>query len=171
MVIVCEGVMKKVILVVDYKGEVIYYDVKKYVVDIDYVVKVIECYVEKVKNNLKGFFIIIVGGYGVGLKENFNLLFDFVKVLNVEVGVSCVVVDVGFVEYDCQIGQIGVMVCFKFYIVCGIFGQIQYIVGMQESGIIIFINNDLLVLINMIVDYVINGIIEEVVLKMIKYYK
>ena len=72
----------------DYKGEVIRHDVKKYVADTDYVVQVIERHVEKAKNNLKGSPIIIAGGYGVGSKENFNLLFDLAKVLNAEVGAS-----------------------------------------------------------------------------------
>ena len=53
----------------------------------------------------------------------------------------------------------------------GISGQIQHIAGMQESGIIISINNDPDAPINTIADYVINGSIEEVVPKMIKYYK
>ena len=55
------------------------HDVKKYVADTDYVVKVIERHVEKAKNNLKGSPIIVAGGYGVGSKENFDLLFDLAK--------------------------------------------------------------------------------------------
>lgn len=101
MVIVCEGVMKKEILDENYKGEVVNYDVVKFVFEIDYVVKVIDCYVEKVKYNLKGVFIVIVGGYGMGFKEGFDKLFELVKEFYVEVGVSCVVVDVGYVDYDC----------------------------------------------------------------------
>ena len=62
MATVREGVMKKAILAADYKGEVIHHDVKKYVADTDYVVKVIERHVEKAKNNLKGSPIIIAGG-------------------------------------------------------------------------------------------------------------
>ena len=171
MATVREGVMKKAILSADYKGEIIKHDVKKYVADTDYVVKVIERHVEKAKNNLKGSPIIIAGGYGVGSKENFNLLFDLAKVLNAEVGASRAAVDAGFVDHDRQIGQTGVTVRPKLYIACGISGQIQHIAGMQESGIIISINNDPSAPINTIADYVINGTIEEVVPKMIKYYK
>ena len=105
MATVREGVMKKAILSADYKGEIIKHDVKKYVADTDYVVKVIERHVEKAKNNLKGSPIIIAGGYGVGSKENFNLLFDLAKVLNAEVGASRAAVDAGFVDHDRQIGQ------------------------------------------------------------------
>ena len=80
-------------------------------------------------------------------------------------------VDAGYAEHDRQIGQTGVTVRPKLYIACGISGQIQHIAGMQESGIIISINNDPDAPINTIADYVINGTIEEVVPKMIKYYK
>ena len=42
---------------------------------------------------------------------------------------------------------------------------------MQDAGIIISINNDPDAPINAIADYVINGTVEEVVPKLIKYYK
>ncbi len=171
MATVREGVMKKAIVSNDYKGEVIRHEVKNFVTDADFVVKVIERAVEKAKNNLKGSPIIISGGYGVGSKDNFNLLFDLAKVLNAEVGASRAAVDAGFADHDRQIGQTGVTVRPKLYIACGISGQIQHIAGMQESGIIISINNDPEAPINQIADYVITGSIEEVVPKMIKYYK
>lgn len=42
---------------------------------------------------------------------------------------------------------------------------------MKESGIIISVNSDPNAPINAIADYVINGTVEEVVPKLIKYYK
>jgi electron transfer flavoprotein alpha subunit len=171
MATVREGVMKKEILSPDYKGEVVRHDVKDYVADTDFIVKVIERHVEKAKHNLKGSPIIVAGGYGVGSRENFNLLFDLAKVLNAEVGASRAAVDSGFADHDRQIGQTGVTVRPKLYIACGISGQIQHIAGMQDSSMIISINNDADAPINTIADYVINGTIEEVVPKMIKYYK
>ena len=68
-------------------------------------------------------------------------------------------------------GQTGVTVRPKVYIACGISGQIQHIAGMKESGIIISVNNDPNAPINAIADYVINGPVEVVIPKMIKYYK
>ena len=88
-----------------------------------------------------------------------------------DVGASRAAVDAGFAEHDRQIGQTGVTVRPKLYIACGISGQIQHIAGMQESAMIISINNDPAAPINKIADYVITGNIEEVIPKMIKYYK
>ena len=72
---------------------------------------------------------------------------------------------------DRQVGQTGGTVHPKVYIACGISGQIQHIAGMQDAGIIISINNDPEAPINKIADYVIVGNVEDVVPKMIKYYK
>ena len=171
MATVREGVMKKEILDADYKGEVIRHDVAKYVPETDYVVKVIDRHVEKAKHNLKGAPIVIAGGYGMGSRENFDMLFDLAKELHAEVGASRAAVDAGYADHDRQIGQTGVTVRPKLYIACGISGQIQQIAGMQESGIIISVNNDENAPINAIADYVINGTVEEVIPKMIKYYK
>lgn len=171
MATVREGVMKKEILDANYKGEVIKHDVANYVPETDYVVKVIDRHVEKAKHNLKGAPIVIAGGYGMGSRENFDMLFELAKELHAEVGASRAAVDAGYADHDRQIGQTGVTVRPKLYIACGISGQIQHIAGMQESGIIISINNDENAPINTIADYVINGTVEEVIPKMIKYYK
>ena len=171
MATVREGVMKKEILDENYKGEVIRHDVAKYVPETEYVVRVLDRHVEKAKHNLKGASIIVSGGYGMGSKENFDMLFDLAKEIHAEVGASRAAVDAGFVDHDRQIGQTGVTVHPKVYIACGISGQIQHIAGMQESGIIISINSDPNAPINTIADYVINGTVEEVIPKMIKYYK
>lgn len=171
MATVREGVMKKEIFNPDHKGEVIKLDAKKYVDDTDFVVEIIDRQIEKSKINIKNAPIIVAGGYGVGSKENFELLFDLAKTLGGEVGASRAAVDAGFTEHERQIGQTGVTVRPKLYIACGISGQIQHIAGMQESSIIISINNDPNAPINTIADYVITGDIEEVVPKLIKYYK
>ncbi len=171
MATVREGVMKKEIYNADHKGEVINLDAKKYVDDTDFAVEIIDRQIEKSKINIKNAPIIVAGGYGVGSKENFQLLFDLAKTLGAEVGASRAAVDAGFIEHERQIGQTGVTVRPKLYIACGISGQIQHIAGMQESSIIISINNDPNAPINTIADYVITGDMEEIVPKLIKYYK
>ena len=115
--------------------------------------------------------IIVAGGYGMGSKENFDMLFDLAATLGAEVGASRAAVDAGYIEHERQIGQTGVTVRPKLYIACGISGQIQHIAGMQDSSIIISINSDPNAPINTIADYVITGTVEEVIPKLIKYYK
>ncbi len=171
MATVREGVMKKEIYNPDHKAQVIDLDAKKYVSDSDFVVEIIDRHIEKSKINIKNSPIIVAGGYGIGSKENFDLLYELANTLGAEVGASRAAVDAGYCEHERQIGQTGVTVRPKLYIACGISGQIQHIAGMQESSIIISVNNDPNAPINTIADYVITGNIEDVLPKLIKYYK
>ncbi len=171
MATVREGVMKKEILDPAYKGKINKLDVSKYCSDTDFVVEIIERHIEKSKINIKSAPIIVSGGYGVGSKENFNLLFELAEVLGGEVGASRAAVDAGYVEHERQIGQTGTTVRPKLYIACGISGQIQHRAGMEESAQIIAINTDPEAPINSIADYMITGDVAEIIPKMIKYYK
>ena len=172
MATVRSGVMQKAIYDGEARKEVVYPEVSKYVdMAVAGVVKVLDRHVEAAKHNLKGAPIVVAGGYGMGSKENFDLLFGLAKELHGEVGASRAAVDAGFCDHDRQIGQTGVTVHPKVYIACGISGQIQHIAGMQDSGIIISVNSDPDAPINQIADYVIVGTVEEVVPKLIKYYK
>jgi electron transfer flavoprotein alpha subunit len=170
MATVREGVMKKEILDPYYKGEIVEHTVSDFVKEEDYVISVIDRHIEKSKVNIKNSPIIVSGGYGVGSKENFQLLYQLADVLGAEVGASRAAVDAGFVEHERQVGQTGVTVRPKVYIACGISGQIQHIAGMLDSSLIISINNDPDAPINAIADYVISGEVEKVIPKMIKYY-
>jgi len=171
MATVREGVMKKEILNPEYKGKVRKLDIAQFVSDEDFVVSVIERHMEKKKVNIKGAPIIVAGGYGVGSKENFKLLYELAEVLGGEVGASRAAVDSGYVEHERQIGQTGVTVRPKLYIACGISGQVQHRAGMEESAQIISINTDPDAPINSIADYVIHGDVGEVIPKMIRFYK
>ena len=171
MATVREGVMKKEILDPKYKGKVVTLDVSKYVSNIDFVVDIIERHIEKSKVNIKGAGIIVAGGYGMGSKENFRLLYELAEVLGGEVGASRAAVDAGYTDHERQIGQTGITVRPKLYIACGISGQIQHRAGMEESAQIIAINTDPEAPINMVADYVINGDVSEIIPKMIKFYK
>ena len=171
MATVRSGVMQKAVYDGESRKEVVYPEVSEYVSKEAYIVKVLDRQVEEAKHNLKGAPIVVAGGYGVGSKEGFDLLFKLAKELHGEVGASRAAVDAGWADHDRQIGQTGVTVHPKVYIACGISGQIQHIAGMQDSGIIISVNSDPEAPINKIADYVIVGTVEEVVPKLIKYYK
>lgn len=166
-----EGVMKREILDENYKGKVKEFNVEGLLDEIDLAVNIIERHIEPPKVNIKGAQIIVAGGYGVGSDENFNLLYDLADVLGGEVGASRAAVDSGYAPHERQIGQTGVTVRPKLYIACGISGAVQHRAGMDESSQIISINTDPNAPINQIADYAIIGRVEDVIPKMIKYYK
>ena len=171
MATVREGVMRKEYAAHPAAGEVKFIDWKRYVKDSDLAVKIVERQIEERKIDIKGANIIVAGGYGMGSKENFRLVHELAEVLGAEVGASRAAVDAGFTEPERQVGQTGVTVRPKLYIACGISGQIQHLAGMQDSSLILSINTDPDAPINTVADYVITGRIEDVVPKLIKYYK
>ena len=92
--------------------------------------------------NLSEADIIISGGRGMGNPENFDVIKTAAKVLGGAVGASRAAVDSDWIPYSHQVGQTGKTVCPKIYIACGISGQIQHLIGMQSSDMIIAINKD-----------------------------
>ena len=166
-----EGVMKKEVYAKAKKGKVVAIKVDDYVGKEELAVSIIERHIEKKELNLKNSNIIVAGGYGVGSKKDFGLLYDLAEVLGGEVGASRAAIDAGYEVHDRQIGQTGITVRPKLYIACGISGQIQHTAGMDKSAMVIAINNDPHAPINKIADYVITGEVSKVIPKMIKYYK
>ena len=92
--------------------------------------------------NLAEADIIVSGGRGVGGPEGFAMIKELAKALNAAVGASRAAVDSDWIPYSHQVGQTGKTVCPKLYIACGISGQIQHLIGMQSSDVIVAINKD-----------------------------
>lgn len=171
MATVREGVMRKEALAEPKAVEVKSIAWKEYIKPEDLAVMIIDRQIEERKIDIKGASVVVAGGYGMGSKEGFKLCFDLAEVLGGEVGASRAAVDAGFCEHERQIGQTGVTVRPKLYIACGISGQIQHTAGMDQSAMVISINTDASAPITKLADYAITGRVEEVVPKLIKYYK
>lgn len=94
------------------------------------------------KVNLADADIICSGGRGLGKPEGFQLIEELAEALGGAVGSSRAAVDAGWIPYSHQVGQTGRTVSPKVYFACGISGQIQHLVGMGSSDIIVAINKD-----------------------------
>jgi electron transfer flavoprotein alpha subunit len=169
MATVREGVMKMEKADNGRQGRVIEVDID--LSEEDFTVQLLERHKEKPRVNLKAADIVVSGGYGVGKKENFQLIEELARVLGGEVGASRAAVDAGFISRDHQVGQTGTTVRPKLYIACGISGAIQHRAGMSESKKIIAIDKNPNAPIFDIAHYGIVGDIAEVIPRLIEVYK
>ena len=170
MATVREGVMKKEIMDASHKGTLKHIEVGSKLDKADTAVRIISREIKEQSINIKPASIIVAGGYGMGSRENFQLLHQLADTIGGEVGATRAAIDAGFTEPERQIGQTGVTVRPKLYIACGISGAIQHTAGMDESGKIISINTDPNAPINSIADITIVGDACTIVPKLIECY-
>ncbi len=116
--------------------------------------------------------IIVSVGRGLGKKEGLELVRQLASVLGAEVaGSRPVCSDLHWLDEDRQVGLTGKRVRPRVYVALGISGQIQHIVGMRDSKVVIAVNKDKTAPIFQECDYGIVGDIYEVVPKLIEKLK
>jgi len=86
--------------------------------------------------------IVVAGGWGVGSKENWSMIEALADALGGAVGATRPPVDEGWVKEGQMIGQSGKTVRPTLYIGIGISGVMHHIVGMDQSKLVISINNN-----------------------------
>jgi len=87
--------------------------------------------------------VIVAAGRGIGEKENLEVIRQLAALFaKSAVAGSRILCDMGWLEYQRQVGVTGTTVSPQLYIACGISGAVQHVMGMQGSEFIVAINKD-----------------------------
>jgi electron transfer flavoprotein alpha subunit len=121
-------------------GRIVYPDVK---VEADERVQLVRSKPESGhRGELEDAPLVVVGGRGIGSRENFQMLFELAQCLGGEVGATRPVVMAGWAGEERLLGQTGRSVKPRLLISVGTSGALQYTTGIQGAETIIAINRD-----------------------------
>jgi len=95
------------------------------------------------KKSLNDAECIVVGGFGIGSKDEWAKLEELAKLLGGANGCTRPVLDAGWIDNEkAMIGTSGVAVRPKAYLGIGVSGAAHHTCGIKDSGLIISINKD-----------------------------
>ena len=94
------------------------------------------------ESNLEDAQVVIVGGRGLGSREQFKLVFELAELLEGEVGATRPVVLAGWADEERLLGQTGKTVKPRLLISIGTSGALQYTTAIHGAETIIAINRD-----------------------------
>jgi electron transfer flavoprotein alpha subunit len=94
------------------------------------------------KGSLEEADVVLVGGRGLGSRENFQMLFELARLLGGDVGATRPVILSGWADEGRLLGQTGKSVKPNLLITAGTSGAVQFTTGIQGAETIIAINRD-----------------------------
>ena len=107
---------------------------------------------------------VVAVGRGLRAAQDLPMIEALAQALDAAVGASRPLTnDLEWLPIDAKVGLSGTTVRPKLYIACGISGQIEHLVGMRESGVVVAINTDPAAPIMAEADYRVIGDLYEVV--------
>jgi len=106
--------------------------------------------------------VIVAGGYGVGNKENWQLIDRLARQLNGAIGATRPAVDEGWAGNGQMIGASGKVIAPDLYICAGISGMMHHTVGIHNAKTIVAINSDAKAPIFSMADYGMVGDLKEI---------
>lgn len=86
--------------------------------------------------------IVVAGGSGIGSQEGWDMLQELAGLLHGALGGTRPAVDDGWIPESQMIGQSGQIIRPDLYIAVGISGDMQHMVGVQDTKVIVAINKD-----------------------------
>ena len=86
--------------------------------------------------------VVLVGGRGLGSKENFARLAKLARFMNADIGATAGAIVAGYAPSEALIGVSGKSVAGKIYIGFGVSGAISHVLALDKAKMIIAINND-----------------------------
>lgn len=92
--------------------------------------------------NLESATTVVAGGAGAGSLEGWQDIEALAETLNAALGSTRPAVDEGWTELETMIGQSGKMVSPDLYIGVGLSGELQHMVGIAGTKLMVAINND-----------------------------
>jgi electron transfer flavoprotein alpha subunit len=94
------------------------------------------------KGSLEEADVVLVGGRGLGSRENFQMLFELARLLGGDVGATRPVILSGWADEGRLLGQTGKSVKPNLLITAGTSGAVQFTTGIQGAETIIAVNRD-----------------------------
>lgn len=85
---------------------------------------------------------LVVVGRGIGSKKHLPLMRRLAELLHAELGCTRPLVEAGWLDYACQVGQTGAAVAPTVLISLGVSGAIQHLAGIGGAQTVIAVNED-----------------------------